>query len=68
MDANNIISAPQIDGVKAVYDKWKENHTGSLNSFYDFMTIPTPERDDFISSLNHQTTFNGSVASVTVKI
>lgn len=68
METNNVITAPQLDGVEKVYKKWKENHTGSLKTFYTFITTPSPQRDDFINSLEPVTVFNGAVASVTVKL
>ncbi len=66
MDNNNIVSAPQLGRVSRYYGRWKQNHTGSLLNFVDFMTEPSTERDSFVDSLGPEIMFNGSVAAVTL--
>lgn len=66
MESNNIVTAPQVAEVEEFYEFWKRNHTGSLSSFYEFMTTPTPERDEFLTQWEAKTVFNGSIASVTL--
>lgn len=70
MESNNIIAAPQIDDVSALFAIWRQRHVGSLKAFYRFMTSPSLERDDFINSLENYTvtTFNGKVARVTISV
>lgn len=69
MESNNIITAPEVDGVHIFYEKWAQTHTGSVTSFYNFMTTPTPEREEFINSLGPDAvhTFNGGVAEVILR-
>ncbi len=51
MESNNIIAAPEVDGVHIFYDVWLRTNVGSIKSFYKFMTTPTPGRDEFIRSI-----------------
>lgn len=69
MESNNINTAPQVDGVHLFYPKWQQNHTGSLKAFYEFMTTPSAEREEFINSLGYEVahTFNGGVAEETLR-
>lgn len=68
MESNNIITAPQVDGVHIFYPKWQQNHTGSQKAFYEFMTTPSVDRDEFINSLGDDVAnaFNGGVVEVTL--
>ena len=68
MDNNNVVSAPQLADVAKYYDIWRKSHTGSLRTFIDFMVTPSPERDYFVNSLGPETSFNGSVAVVTLHL
>lgn len=69
MESNNIITAPQVDGVHIFYPMWQQNHTGSQKTFYEFMTTPSAEREEFINSLGENVahTFNGGVAEVILR-
>lgn len=69
MESNNIITAPQVDGVHIFYQVWKQNHTGSQKAFYEFMTTPSAEREEFINSLGEKVehTFKGGVAEVILR-
>lgn len=66
MEINNTVTAPQLADVTRYYEKWKTSHAGSLRAFLDFMTTPSSERDNFVSSLGPVIKFNGSVATVTL--
>ena len=66
MERNNIIAAPQVADVDAAFDRWSENHIGSRNDFYDFLTSPGAERDRFFSDNNTSVNFIGLVAAQTI--
>lgn len=67
METNNIITAPQVDRVNELYAVWKQTHTGSLTTFYEFITTPSAERSEFIGSLpNVERKFAGAIASITI--
>ncbi|WP_290150325.1 hypothetical protein [Muribaculum intestinale] len=69
METNNIVAAPQVEDFGEIYNIWKRNHIGNMDAFFDFMTTPTPDRDDFINSLSDNTSidFNESVVAITIK-
>ena len=69
MESNNIITAPQVNGIHLFYPKWLQNHFGSEKTFYEFMTTPSAEREEFINSLGEDVsiTFTGGVAEVTLR-
>lgn len=48
MEQNNIIAAPAVRGVGALYRQWLTTHAGSVMSFYRFMTRPSAGRDAFV--------------------
>lgn len=66
MESNNIVTAPQVAEVDEYYEFWLRDHSGSLSSFYDFMTTPTLARDEFLTQYEAKTQFNGSIVSVTL--
>lgn len=68
METNSIITAPQTDNMSGLYAKWKSSHSGSIEDFYDFMTTPTTEREEFISSMreNVDFTFKGNITEITI--
>ncbi|MDE6297388.1 MAG: hypothetical protein K2L89_06025 [Muribaculaceae bacterium] len=67
MESNDIISAPCVSDVSALYEKYRRLYPGSRNDFYIFMTTPGTERDSFISMQDFGIDFKGSVAVKTVK-
>ncbi len=48
MESNNIIAAPQNNSVEELYSYWQQNHVGSMRAFYEFLTVPSIERDEFM--------------------
>jgi hypothetical protein len=70
METNNVISAPQVENVDAVYAEWQKSHSGSRKKFYTFMSTPSADRDEFINSIGGgpETKFNGAIVSVTIKM
>lgn len=67
MKTENIISAPRVEGVEDVFEKWKQNHLGTFSGFYRFITTPSAERDEFLKTLHSETGIHGSAVSVTYK-
>ena len=69
METNNIVTAPQIEDTDVTFGIWQRNHTGNYKAFFEFMTKPSQEREEFINSLGNSVVseFNGSVAAVTIK-
>lgn len=67
MESNNIITAPQVDGVEELFPKWKQNHIGTVNTFYEFMTTPSAEREEFIISVTAECKFANGVAEVVLR-
>lgn len=67
MKTNNIVAAPQIADVNAFYTEWLRNHVGSIEVFYEFMTMPGPERDKFLAEMGAVLDFSGSVLTATLK-
>lgn len=69
MDSNNLISAPQINGVDRVFKIWEESLYGSMgdrDGFYRFMTVPSSERSEFIDLLQLNLKFDNSVLLSTI--
>ncbi len=66
MESNNIVTAPQVAEVDEFFEFWQQNHTGSLQKFYEFITTPSAERDEYLTQWGAKTEFNGSVATVTL--
>ena len=62
MESNNIIAAPQIADIDALFAIWKREHGGTLLDFVDFMTTPSVERDMFVGVNNPELKVSGSVA------
>ena len=51
MNNVTITAAPQVRITDNLYSKWMETHTGSEDDFLRFLTVPSVERDVFLSSL-----------------
>ena len=68
MEANNIITAPQIADVDTVYRIWYATHAGNRNTFYRFMTTPTVERDEFIRSIGESVEFDESLLATIITV
>ena len=65
MESNNIVSAPEIIGCKKLYEIWSQNHLGNIDTFYEFITTPSVEREEFINSIgNLNYVFDNSVAEI----
>lgn len=64
MESNSITTAPQIMDTDAIYKLWRRTHAGNSDSFYKFMTTPSPERDSFVNNLGMGVKKYGNVLSV----
>lgn len=51
MEQNHVITAPQLNDADTAYKLWRRTNPGNVESFYKFMTTPSPQRDKFIGSL-----------------
>lgn len=60
MDTNTVIAAPASVDVETLFEKWKQSHSGSLATFYEFMTTPTIERELFLNSCTSRTVHNSA--------
>ena len=49
MISNNILAAPQVADMNALYIEWSKIYGGSYHSFEMFMTVPSVRRDSFLS-------------------
>lgn len=67
MESNNIITAPEVDGVQAVYKVWSRYFLGTIEKFYEFMTTPSPERQEFMNFCGVRTLFKGAVAETVLR-
>jgi hypothetical protein len=67
MDNKNIITAPNVYDTADVFAKWRNNNVGNEATFFEFMTTPSLERDEFVAGMPTEETFVGSVVSVTIK-
>lgn len=50
MDSNNLVSAPCVPDMQALYAAWSETHSGDFNAFMAFMEEPGPERESFLTA------------------
>lgn len=55
------VSAPEVNGMARAFRIWKRTHLGSKEDFYKFMTSPSVEREEFLSSLYHSPKMSGGV-------
>lgn len=71
MESNNLISAPQIDGVDRAFKVWERSRFGTMgdyDGFYRFMTTPSCERSVFIDFLRKDFTFDDLAFIITIRI
>lgn len=66
MDKNSIVSAIQIADVDKYYRLWRNSYYGSRNAFLKFMATPSVEREKFISTVEVDAHFVGSVLATTL--
>lgn len=61
MESNSIVTAPMISDVDSLYDYWRQMYYGSKSSFYEFMTVPSIDRDRFMSACSMDYVRDGKV-------
>lgn len=66
MEMDNILTAPQVMSVEALYKKWDQRDMSTLKDFYRFLTTPGPERSRFLDSHHSAVDFIGPLAITTV--
>lgn len=66
METDNILTAPQVMPVGALYEKWDQRDMSTLKDFYRFLTTPSPERSRFLDSHPSAVDFIGPLATTTV--
>lgn len=59
MKNNNIVIAPQIESMGALYTEWSQENYGTEKQFYEFMTTPSMERSEFLMRHNVEVLVNG---------
>lgn len=67
MESNNIITAPAVADVEALYKEWRRLHTGNRLDFLRMLTTPSAERDVFMSCVGVDCRYVGDVAVITAK-
>ena len=66
MEQSNNVTAPTFDNADAIFDIWRQDHTGSRRAFYEFIVTPSVDRDLFIRKLNISYSFIRNVACQTL--
>ncbi|MBD5237504.1 MAG: hypothetical protein HDS62_08260 [Bacteroidales bacterium] len=61
MKASNPITAPQIKEAAPLYRLWKGEQAKDENDFYEFITTPSRERDEFVAGLKSEYSLDGCV-------
>ena len=59
-----IVSAPEMKDVSDAFLKFRllaGNEIKTMNDFYSFLTIPSVERDNFLSDCNLSPVLNGNI-------
>ena len=59
-----IVSAPEMKDVSDAFLKFRllsGNEIQTMNDFYSFLTIPSVERDNFLSDCNLSPVLNGNI-------
>lgn len=65
MNNEFISTAPQARMDSNIYERWLRYHTGTEDDFFNFMTVPSVERELFLSSLDYDIDFSMGVGFVT---
>lgn len=64
MENETILSAPEMKNVSDAFLKFRllsGNEIKTMNDFYSFLTIPSVERDNFLSYCNLSPVLNGNI-------
>lgn len=64
MENETILSAPEMKNVSDAFSKFRllsGNEIKTMNDFYSFLTMPSVERDKFLSDCNLSPILNGNI-------
>lgn len=64
MENETILSAPEMENVSDAFLKFRllsGNEIKTMNDFYSFLTMPSVERDKFLSDCNLSPVLNGNI-------
>ncbi|WP_417008621.1 hypothetical protein [Bacteroides congonensis] len=64
MENETILSAPEMKNVSDAFSKFRllsGNEIKTMNDFYSFLTMPSVERDKFLSDCNLSPVLNGNI-------
>jgi hypothetical protein len=64
MENETILSAPEMENVSDAFSKFRSlpgNEIKTMNDFYSFLTMPSVERDKFLSDCNLSPVLNGNI-------
>lgn len=64
MENETILSAPEMKNVSDAFLKFRllsGNEIKTMNDFYSFLTMPSVERDKFLSDCNLSPVLNGNI-------
>ncbi len=67
MISTNPISAPQVINGNLLFSVWKKQYSDSKEAFYDFLTTPSHERDQFLEEYKYVISLEGNALVHTVK-
>ncbi len=65
---NNVLLAFSSVQVTELYDRWKNNYSGTLEDFYNFMVYPSLERERFVTSLSSEHELTGSFIATNLTV
>lgn len=51
---NLITLAPAVNDTGALFQKWQQNHAGTVDDFYRFISTPSPARSLWLLSMGLQ--------------
>lgn len=64
MENETILSAPEMMNVSDAFSKFRllpGNEIKTMSEFYSFLTMPSVERDQFLSDCNLSPVLNGNI-------
>ncbi len=68
MKRNQINTAPYLPDFNGVFEKWQSTHRGDRQDFYEFITRPSAERDEFLITLKRNPVFTEQLAVMKFEI
>lgn len=65
---NNVLLALSSVQVMEIYERWRNDNTGTLIDFYKFMAYPSIKRERFVASLTIENELIGSFIATNVTL